>query len=510
MTYRKIFVLFVVGCAIISCQSNPENTKEIFSNPFVERVMKQPGDFYYFNPNSIHDSLHHLPIGMFDSGTGGLTVLNALVNFDRFSNTTSQYLTYGDGLNDFLTESFIYFGDQANMPYGNYYKMGKSGYLKELVLKDALFLLGDKYYQNPSDSVFQTNKKSVKMVVIACNTATAYAKREIEEMLAASGTNLKVIGVIDAGVRGALATFGANESGTLAVLATAGTVASNGYVNAFEKLIKESGHIGTIQIVQQACMGVAEAIDEEPNFIDRKAVKPREAYNGPGLDSPELKIEKDLLKIYNFDMAQNALLCDSPGDDCNIMQLNSPENYMKYYLVQLCERLRKQPDVKPLKTIILGCTHYPYLSGFIHKTLKELYDLKIDGEFVYRNVLSDSIILIDPAINTAKEVYTYLADNNLLNPTGKISESEFYISEPALPNPDTKSDSPKRFSYAYKYGRAENQPIYDVRQVPVSKKNMPEEIVMRLQRFIPEVFSLIREFNQNNPKTKFLRPEDRL
>lgn len=511
MNKPLLLLICILALSLCNCTNKVQEKKLVtYSNTFLNSVLNNPSDFFYVKPRNITDSLAYLPIGMFDSGTGGLTVLNALIDFDRHNNNTRGYEPNGDGIRDFLTESFIYFGDQANMPYGNYAKMDKSGYLKELVLKDVLFLMGNKYWRSPSDTNYQTDKQGVKLIVIACNTATAYGMDEIERMFIESASNMKVIGVIDAGIRGALATFAEDEDGTLAVLATAGTVSSEGYVHAFNSLIKQSGHSGDIQIIQQGCPGVAEAVDEEANFIDRKATKPRQNYRGPGFDNNEMKIEKELLRIYQFNKKENGILCDIEGEQCNIMQLNSPENYIKFYLVSLCEQLRKKPGAKPLKTIILGCTHYPFLTDFIKKTLTELYHLKINGKYIYRDFLSDSIQLIDPAINTAKEVYDYLLENNLLNRMGDINKSEFYISEPKIPNPDKETDAPGRFSYDYKYSRGENNALYDTKQIPMSRKNLPEEVIVRLRQQIPNVFEIMRKFNQVSPKTKFLEMDKQL
>lgn len=59
-----------------------------------------------------------LPIGVFDSGTGGLTVLEAMLSLDAFNNETGA--PGPDGKPDFSREYFQYLADQANMPYGNY------------------------------------------------------------------------------------------------------------------------------------------------------------------------------------------------------------------------------------------------------------------------------------------------------------------------------------------------------------------------------------------------------
>ena len=79
--------------------------------------------------------LRHLPIGVFDSGVGGLTVLEALKTYDAHDNTSGA--DGGDGRPDFADERFIYFGDQANMPYGNYSAVGRTGFLRELDRKST-------------------------------------------------------------------------------------------------------------------------------------------------------------------------------------------------------------------------------------------------------------------------------------------------------------------------------------------------------------------------------------
>ena len=75
-------------------------------------------------------------VGVFDSGIGGLTVLEALLTIDAFHNDTQQ--PGADGTPDFAQERFIYFGDQANMPYGNYSAVNRTDYLRELIVKDAI------------------------------------------------------------------------------------------------------------------------------------------------------------------------------------------------------------------------------------------------------------------------------------------------------------------------------------------------------------------------------------
>jgi len=169
--------------------------------------------------------LRDLPIGVFDSGVGGLTVLEAIKAHDRHHNGTGA--DGADGVPDFAGERFIYFGDQANMPYGNYSAVGRTGFLRELILRDALFLLGRRQANG--------TKPPVKAIVIACNTATAYGLEDIRAAVKAWGIPVIVIGVVEAGAQG-LAETADGAQGGVAVLATVGTCASNAYPKAIAKV----------------------------------------------------------------------------------------------------------------------------------------------------------------------------------------------------------------------------------------------------------------------------------
>src|SRR4051794_36321641 len=137
-----------------------------------------------------------LPIGVFDSGIGGLTVLEAILKIDAFNNQTLQ--PGPDGVPDFEGEQFVYLGDQANMPYGNYPARGAEPYLRELILKDAIFLLGSRARTTAVEPA-QARKPPVKAIVIACNTATAYGLEDIRALLATLNLDVPVIGVVEAG-----------------------------------------------------------------------------------------------------------------------------------------------------------------------------------------------------------------------------------------------------------------------------------------------------------------------
>ncbi len=500
--YISVFILLF----FVSCKENTKKKEVVASKEtdIVSTIINDSDSFYHIDMANYPNLDKSLPIGVFDSGTGGLTVLKAIVNYDKNTNATHE--KGSDGQLDFDKESFIYLGDQANMPYGNYSKENKVDLLKEHIIKDAQFLMSNKYYSDANDISVNTDKKPVKVLVIACNTATAYGKEYIEEFLKKANSNLKVIGVIDAGVRGTLASIKKDENAIIGVLATAGTVASKGYHNTILKMKDKNGYTGNIEVFSQGGIGIAEAVDEDPNYFNKNLKKPRNNYKGPSLNG-DVQIDKTLFDVYNFDFEDSKMLCDTEkSDDCSILQINDAKNYVRYHLVTLMEQIRLSKTKNKLKSIILGCTHYPYMTDEIGAILKELYNYKgKDGKYLYRNFMVNDIQLIDPAVDTAKELHEYLKAKKLFNPNGNIKNSEFYISVANKDNKNNRIDADGRFPYDYKYGRNANEIQEYVKIVPFSRANISYDILTRFQKQIPYVYQLMQTFNNTNDKTKNLK-----
>ena len=477
-------------------------------SPIESAILEDTESFYFIDFENYPFGDNSLPIGVFDSGTGGLTILNSLLDFDRHNNENGDLGP--DQKPDFRNENFIYLADQANMPYGNYYAEDKSDLLIEHILKDAQFLLSNKYYLE-GDKVYQKDKLPIKAMVIACNTATAYGKETLENFMAKTGVPLKVIGVIDAGAKGALSHFDKMEDGSIAVFATVGTIASKGYEKTIFEKAKELGYGGDIQVYNQGGHGIAEAVDEEPDYIQRELNEPREDYRGPGLDHPEFSIDRTLMDVYNFDFDHNKMLCDADNtQDCQVLQINSSENYVRYHLVSMMEKIRKSDDPKPLKVVMLGCTHYPYLSQEITDVLDELYDYQKNGKYVYRPYMATKIELVDPAVNVAEELYDYMKSENMFNPEGDMNHSEFYISVPNKNNPNVKIDEKGRFPYEFKYGRNAGEIQEYVQVVPFSAGNIPTETLDRLEASVPTTYKIIKKFTNENNKTRNLSTKERI
>ncbi|MDR2425810.1 MAG: glutamate racemase [Endomicrobium sp.] len=139
------------------------------------------------------------PVGIFDSGFGGLTVLSEINKA-------------------FPNENLIYFGDTAHVPYGSKSKNTVIKFSKDI----ASFLI----------------KKDIKMLVIACNTASAFALPVLKKQL-----GIPVIGVIEPGAKAAVRS---TRNKKIGIIGTEGTVDSNSYYKAVKK-------ISAAAVYQQAC-----------------------------------------------------------------------------------------------------------------------------------------------------------------------------------------------------------------------------------------------------------------
>ena len=220
------------------------------------------------------------PIGVMDSGVGGLTVVRAIL--DQLPN-----------------EPVIYVGDTANGPYGP----RPIAQVRELAL-DVLDSLVD---------------RDVKMLVIACNSASAAVLRDARERY-----SVPVIEVIQPAVRRAVA---ATRTGRIGVIGTAATITSGAYADAFAAAPQ-------VTLESQAC----------PRFVEFVEAG---ITNGTELTSVAREY---LTPILNAD----------------------------------------------IDTLVLGCTHYPLLTGVISM------------------IAGDKITLVSSAEETAKDVYRTLVELDLL------------------------------------------------------------------------------------------------
>lgn len=235
------------------------------------------------------------PVGVFDSGVGGLTVVQ-------------QMAAHLPG------ENIVYFGDTANVPYGD----KPASMLIWLADQIAAFLIG----------------KGAKAVVDACNSTSSVALEFLQQKY-----DVPFVGVIEAGVKGALQ---ATKNGKIGIIATKATIDSGAHQRMVEKLDPQAELLG------RACSMFVPLV--ESGLV-----------NGPQA----------------FGAAES-------------------------YLLPLKEA--------GIDTLILGCTHYPFLSPVI------------------QGILGDSVCLVDPAANTVMELNNLLGDEINDGRPRTFAEHQYFVS----------------------------------------------------------------------------------
>ncbi|MDR2888512.1 MAG: glutamate racemase [Lachnospiraceae bacterium] len=149
------------------------------------------------------------PIGVFDSGVGGLTVVKEIMR-------------------QIPNERIVYFGDTARVPYGTKSKATITRYSEQIV----------RFLQ----------KSQVKAIVVACNTASAIALEELEGKV-----KLPMIGVVKPGAKVAV---GATQNGRIGIIGTEATVSSGIYT----KYIEQFSH--NIKVIGKACPLLVPLVEE--------------------------------------------------------------------------------------------------------------------------------------------------------------------------------------------------------------------------------------------------------
>jgi glutamate racemase len=441
---------------------------------------------FTFDRNDFNEDTRGLPIGVFDSGIGGLTVMEAILSSDAFDNETLEPTP--DGRWDFEGESFIYLGDQANMPYGNYAPSGKEDYLRELILKDAIFLLGRRVWPSLDASAPVFHKKPVKAIVIACNTATAYGLDDIRAAIQSWKIPVPVIGVVEAGARQVSEQLGTSDHGiTVAILATTGTCNSLAYPKAIGAAVGLAGKRAPL-IVQQGSIGLAGAIEGDPAYLVESPPERKEhPYQGPSLNHQQAPFAIEELQRYGFE--QSGLLGD-PSQPAT-WQLNSLANYARYDVASLVQRHQQTQPHSPIEMVVLGCTHFPLVHREILAAFAELRNYQENGEYPYRACIAEHIQVVDPAALTARELFRTLARQRLsVHPASEVaSRDHFFISVPSplLASPCYGADG--GLAYSYKYGRAAGQwTLEDTRCVPLKVADLPSASRQLLERRLPHVW----------------------
>ena len=197
------------------------------------------------------------PIGVFDSGIGGLTVVHELIR-------------------QLPRESIVYFGDTARVPYGPKSPETVRRYSREI----AAFL----------------REQGVKNIVIACNTATAHALTALREDLP-----MPVVGVVEPGARAAVS---ASTRGHVGVIGTVGTIKSGAYERAIRALNPD------IRVTARACPLFVPLVEE--GWTEHDAARLIDSAEETAAETARTLAAGDLCAPNNADPSYRFVASDDP------------------------------------------------------------------------------------------------------------------------------------------------------------------------------------------------------
>ena len=215
------------------------------------------------------------PIGIFDSGLGGLTVLKKLQN--KFPN-----------------ETFIYIGDTAHLPYGNKSTKAIINYSKQI----SQYLI----------------KQNVKLIIVACNTASSLALKSLNSQL-----NVPIIDVITPIKYNIIQNKIINRIG---IVGTYNTIQSNAYYQTLISINKK------LKIFQQACPLFVPIIEEnlQDDLIAHLAIK---KYLTPLIEN---NIEVLILGCTHYPLIKEGIRQQIPKKIKILDSANATTNYLNEYL----------------------------------------------------------------------------------------------------------------------------------------------------------------------------------
>ena len=457
--------------------------------PIAQKALTDTASVYYTDLSSYPEDISKLPIGVLDCSVNGFEVVERLLTLDRFDNITGK--PGPDGIVDFGGENIQFLSDRANGPYGGYIEEGNLDFLKEQVLSNTLFLMGDDFFNLAGDEYRSGYKEPVKLIIVSSPVADLRVLPDVENFLEQSGTGVKAIGVVEAGVQEAVSDVDEDGNLCVGVLFAPDGVSSIEYESMIRKAVGNTG--GKVQVLNQEAVGLDAAIKGDTAYVDTTAVVARDSYAGPVSGVSYNNIDMSLFDRYGFDTQDNALLYVRNGDLSGV-QLNSVENYARFHLVSMIERHRRSGSRVPISSIILADGSYAQIRDILEEVMDELYNYRRGGIYLYRSGISPDFRFIDPAECAAVEAYKILRNDRNLALRGDLTRLESFITMPSASLPEDAINPDGTMKDDYRYGRQCGSEELTTKVVPFSPRYVTPEIMNYIERNNSEVYSLIRNY----------------
>ena len=483
---QGVVTVVLLSLLLASCRDD-EGEEALL--PIAQKALTDTASVYYIGADRYPQDISGLPIGVLDCSVNGFEVVERLLTLDCFDNITGK--PEPDGIIDFGGENIQFLSDRANGPYGGYIEVGSLDFLKEQVLSNTIFLMSDDYFNLAGDEYRSGFKEPVKMIIVSSPVADLRVLPDINNFLEQSGTGVKAIGVVEAGIQEAVSDVDEDGNLCVGVLFAPDGVSSIEYESMIRKSVGNTG--GKVQVLNQEAVGLDAAIKGDTAYVDTTAVVARDSYAGPVAGVSYNNIDMSLFDRYGFDTQDNALLYVRKGDLSGV-QLNSVENYARFHLVSMIERHRRSGSRVPISSIILADGSYAQIRDILEEVMDELYNYRRGGIYLYRSVISPDFRFIDPAECAAAEAYKVLRNDRNLALRGELTRLESFITMPSASLPEDALNPDGTMKDDYKYGRQCGSEDLTTKVVPFAPRYVTPEIMNYIERNNSEVYSLIRNY----------------
>ncbi len=483
---RRLLVLIISLVVLAGCA---REAQEVNLPAIAQSAIYDDTSIYFQDYANYNSDLSVLPIGIMDWNIDGYSVAEMFLTMDAYDNVTG--IREPDGIADFGGENFQFLVDKANGPYYQYLVDGNVDFLKEQVLRNVIFLTGRSYYNLAMDDVPMGIKPRVKTVVVAAPVADYKVMDDINNFIAATGTDVKALGVFSCGIESMVEDIAKKEEVCVSVLFPGGGLRARNYEEALKDAAAKKGFTGKMNVFSQETEGLTQAIKGNKDYVDSSATRLRLSYQGPQIGISYNNIDLALIERYNFNYENNGLLTKKRPDGTMDIHLNSIENYIRYYLVSVIERHRRSGSATPISKFYLADIQYHYVKDVINNVITELYNYRRDGMYLYRNSIAADFKIIDPMECTVQKCYDILRENDMLAVRGAKSELYSFITMASTSLPEDYVTSEGDLVDSVKYARVPEGEVLTTKQLPFDSRYLDGKEISRMADNTPNAFLLI-------------------
>lgn len=378
---RNIWIFVVCMAVLQSCLCHRKQEPQVVPRlPIISEALYDTSSVYYLDKKVFTENVSQFPIGLLSNNIQDVSLLEVLLAADNFDNITGAEVP--DGIRDFAGEYFDFccFTSPSN-----------TDSLQTHTVKEALYLLNAENGKLPSKSIIITDYYTASL-----------ATERVNELLSDAHLDLRVVSPLQSGLDKILESLPAQDK-------------------------KRTTGIGILSSQAAIETGVFNSLKNNQNFV---VTQPFTFNAAPSLTSSKYPIDTKLIPAYHFIYSQDHISYSGSRYAPRSMNIYSEQNLLRYFLTHLLEQMRESANPPALSYLVLGDNSLSAHKKEIKDILDALRDYRQNGRYVYRHLISNNIVLIDPADETARNVYRLMLKDRL--PAYRSTDNLIWFYPPQL------------------------------------------------------------------------------